>query len=137
MEALPLWAGADNFGQVLSGVQAAADCLDNLPARYQLEAAAAHLGIAYVHGAIAGLEGFVMTVRPGDPGLAGLYGPEPTAKQDSAEVLMGVPTMTPAAVATLQVNELVRLILGWDTLASGQVLHLDLSLPEIETLLLA
>lgn len=137
VEALPMWADAGNLGQILSGAQVAVDCLDNLPTRYQLEEAAARLGLSYVHGAIAGLEGFVMTVRPGDPGLAGLYGPAPAAKQDSAEAILGVPTMTPAAVATLQVNEVVKLILGWDTLASGEVLHLDLGLPEIESLFLA
>lgn len=136
VEAVAVWAGPDNLGHILHGAHVAVDCLDNMPTRYHLEAAAAKLGIPYVHGAIAGLEGFVMTVRAGDPGLAGLYGPDPAPKEESAEVLLGVPTMTPAAVATLQVNETVKLLLGRTPLQPGQVLHLDLSIPSMESMFL-
>jgi hypothetical protein len=76
-----------------------------------------------------------MTVMPGDPCLVGLYGPEPPPKDESAEVLLGVPTMTPAAAAVLQVNEAVRLLLGRVRPEQRRrVLHLDLAGPSIETM---
>ncbi len=131
------WAEADNLPGLLAGAEVVVDCLDNLPARYTAEQAAHAAGLAFVHGAVAGLEGFIMVSRPGGPGLAALYGPEPVPKAQGAELRLGVPTMTPAQVAGLQVNEAVKLLLGRPALEPGLVLHLDLSLPAIEELRLA
>ena len=64
-----------NLPGILAGADLAMDCLDNMSGRYDLEQACALAGIPYIHGALAGWEGFVMTVRPGDPGIRGLYGP--------------------------------------------------------------
>ena len=91
-----VWADEDNLSGILEGAQVALDCLDNMQGRYALEEACARAGIPYVHGALAGWEGFVMVVRPGDPGVRGLYGPTPAAKEHSAEVRVGTPTPTPA-----------------------------------------
>jgi molybdopterin/thiamine biosynthesis adenylyltransferase len=121
------------MGFGLAGARVAVDCLDTLAARYTLETACRELGLPYVHGSVAGLEGLIMTVMPGDPGLRGLYGPEPVAKENSAEVLMGVPTMTPALVAGLQVNEVVKLLLERRPL-QRRMLHLDLESPSLEVL---
>lgn len=129
-----LWAGPDNLPGLLSGVQVVVDALDNQSARYQAQEAARAEGVPFVHGSVAGLEGFVMVVGPGDPGLEALYGPTPAAKRRGAEVLLGVPAMTPAAVATLQVGETIKLLLGRRGLGPGKVLHLDLGIPSLEPL---
>jgi len=134
VEVFDFFAGPDNFAAILKGAQVALDCLDNMTARYALEEAAAASGIPYVHGAVAGLEGFVMTVAPGEPGLRGLYGPRPAEKKESAEAVLGVPTLIPAAVATLQANEAVKLLLGRRGLGRGRLLHLDLAGPGLEIL---
>lgn len=131
------WAAEENLPGLLTGAGVVLDCLDNLPARYLVERAAHQAGLAFVHGAVAGLEGFVMVSRPGGPGLPALYGPKPAPKSQGAELRMGVPTMTPAQVAGLQVNEAVKILLGRPALEPGLVLHLDLSLPAIEELRLA
>ncbi len=137
VRALNEWATAGNLPKLLAGMQVALDCLDNLPARYMLEEAAREAGVPYVHGAVGGLEGFVMTVMPGDPGLAGLYGPDPVAKGRGAEGWLGVPTPTPALIGALQVNEAVRVILGRPSLNGGRFAHLDLTVPSLEVLGLA
>ncbi len=126
-------ADAGNLPRILAGARVVVDCLDTLAARYTLEAVCQELKLPYVHGSVAGLEGLVMTVMPGDPGLRGLYGPRPAAKEDSAEVLMGVPTMTPALVAGLQVNEVAKLLLDRRPLRR-RMLHLDLESPSLEVL---
>lgn len=131
------WISPENLADILAGAQVVIDCLDNMEARYWLQEAAAKAGLPFVHGALAGHEGMVMTVAPGEPGLKGLYGPRPVPKKDSAEVLMGTPTLTPLAIATLQANEAVQLLLGRRGLGPGQVLHLDLALPSLEILRLA
>jgi molybdopterin/thiamine biosynthesis adenylyltransferase len=134
VRAHPVWAEAHNLPELLQGAQVVVDCLDSLAARYTVEQAARQAGLPFVHGSVAGLEGFLMTVRPGDPGLAGLYGPRPAAKAHSAESVLGVPTPTPAFIATLQVGEVMKLLLGWPGLGRGQVLHADLGVPSIEVL---
>ena len=128
----PQPADAYNLPDILADCQVAVDCLDNMPARYLLEEAAGAAGIPYVHGALAGLEGFVMVVRPGDPGLRGLHGPTPPAKQNAAEMIVGTPTPTPAAVGSLQVSEALKLLLGRPTLTRGQIMHLDLAAPSLD-----
>ncbi len=131
------WADQTNLPGILAGADLAMDCLDNMSGRYDLEQACALAGIPYIHGALAGWEGFVMTVRPGDPGIRGLYGPIPAEKSHAAEVRVGTPTPTPPMVSTLQVNEAMKLLLGRPGLQRGQMLHIDLSEPSIEMLTLA
>jgi molybdopterin/thiamine biosynthesis adenylyltransferase len=129
------WMDADNLPVLLEGVDLALDCLDGLPARYLLDGAARRAGVSYLHGAVGGLEGFVMTVAPGDPGLAGLYGPEPAAERGGgAEARLGVPTPTPQVVAGLQAAEALAALLGRPRLAGGRCLHLDLAVPSLEVL---
>lgn len=127
-----VWVFEDNLPRILEGADLALDCLDNLRGRYQLEDACQKQGITYVHAAVAGLEGILMVVRPGDPGLSDLYGPTPAEKAGSAESFLGVPTPIPALLATLQVAEAMKLLLGRPGLGPGQVLHADLGLPALQ-----
>jgi molybdopterin/thiamine biosynthesis adenylyltransferase len=131
------WADPDTLPDILHRSDLAVDCLDNMTTRYQLEEACADAKIPYVHGALAGWEGFVMVVRPGDEGLKGLYGPVPPPKERAAEVMAGTPTPTPALVAIYQVDQAVKLLLGRKALEAGEMLHLDLSTPSLEMLTMA
>ena len=128
----PCWADPDNLPEILDGCALVVDCLDNLPARYMVEDAARQAKIPFIHGAVAGLEGTVMTVFPEDPGLRSLYGPEPAPKKEGAESVLGVPTVIPSALATLQACEVVNLLLNRPSLARKKMLYLDLSVPAID-----
>ncbi len=134
VHAHPVWAYEDNLPRLLEGAAVAVDCLDNLAGRYLLQEAASVAGIPLVHASVAGLEGMLMVVRPGEPGLKVLYGPEPAPKANSAESYLGVPAMTPAVMANLQAAETVKLILGRPALPSGVALHLDLETLTLERL---
>jgi molybdopterin/thiamine biosynthesis adenylyltransferase len=129
-----VWAYEDNLPKLLEDCGVAVDCLDNLAGRYVLQEAASKAGIPLVHGSVAGLEGLLMVIRPGEPGLTALYGPEPAAKAASAEAFLGVPAMTPAVLGNLQACEAVKLLLGRTALASGLALHLDLETLALERL---
>ncbi len=126
------WADAETLPAILEGCDVALDCLDNHKSRYDLETAARKMDIPYIHGAIAGMEGMVMVVHPGGPGLRDIYGQTPPEKAKSAETDLGVPTSTPALVASLQVMEAVKLLAGWPAMPSGRMLHVDLAGPELE-----
>ena len=128
----PVWADEDNLPDILEPAQVVVDCLDNLPSRYLLEDAARRRGIPFVHGAVAGREGMIMTVLPDDPGLKDLYGPVAAAKEESAESFVGVPTITPAIIAGLQAEEAVNILLNRPLSARRKLLHVDLAVPAIE-----
>ncbi|BEQ16683.1 HesA/MoeB/ThiF family protein [Desulfoferula mesophila] len=130
------WIGPDNLPALVAGRGVVVDCLDNLAARYDLEDACRAAGVPLVHGALAGMEGMLMVIPPQGPGLRELHGPTPPPKEQGAEVLMGTPTPTPAAVASLQVAEAMKLLLGRSALGPGRLLHLDLGEPSLEILTL-
>ena len=133
----PFWANEENLPEILGSAGVVIDCLDNLETRYLVEKAAVGANIPFVHGAVAGMEGFVMTVYPGDPGLIGLYGPLAASKKESAESILGVPTVTPALAAGLQVNEALFVLLGKPAPARKRLLHLDRTGPSIDPLEIA
>lgn len=130
----PTFATDANLPDILREAEVVVDCLDNLTTRLTVERAARRRGIPFVHGAIAGLEGFVMTVFPEDPGLEALYGQTAASKADSAETVLGTPAVTPVLVAGLQASETINILLKRQTLARGRLLHVDLSTPAIEAL---
>jgi molybdopterin/thiamine biosynthesis adenylyltransferase len=129
----PAWATDQNLPEILAPAQVAVDCLDTLAARYLLEQAAKARGIPYIHAAVAGFEGVLMTVYPEDPGLAGLYGPDPAPKSMSAESFLGVPTAAPAILGGYQALETIHVLLGRRLMAKRRMVHFDLALAQVET----
>ena len=134
----PEAANRENLPGMLHGADVLADCLDNIRTRRELEQAARRAGIPFVHGSIAGSEGFALLQLPGHPSvpLERLYGPADEAPEQGAETRLGVPATTAAALAVLQCLLVVRALLNTTPPASGTppFLHLDLSVPEIERL---
>jgi molybdopterin/thiamine biosynthesis adenylyltransferase len=127
-----------NAGEMLHGSDVIVDALDNIPDRFVLEGAARSLGIPLVHGALAGLEGQVMTIFPEDTGLKRLYGRrEPDGEgsgSDSSqgpEAVLGVPALTPALIGALQATEVIKIILKRGKLFRNLMIHVDLETGEI------
>lgn len=131
-------AGPKTLPGMLDGVDVLVDCLDDIPARRECERAAQKAGAAFVHGSIAGAEGFAFLQIPGCPSvtLNHLYGPADGAQSRGAEALLGVPATTAAVLASLQARLAVHALLtkGLCPVAPLPLLHLDLSVPEITRL---
>jgi len=117
-----------NAREVLGGSDVVVDALDNIPARFTIEEASKSMGIPLVHGALAGLEGQLMTVFPDDPGIKRLYGSSVTGgeKSKSPEAILGVPTLMPSFIATLQAMEVLKIILRRGRLFRNVMVHVDL-----------
>lgn len=118
-------AGID---QLLTGTDVIVDALDNAPDRLVLQEAACRLGVPMVHGALAGFEGRIMTVYPGDPGVKQLYDMEETAgaDQERPEALLGVPAVTAAVIGTLQAMEVLKVLLHRGKIFRHIMAHIDL-----------
>ena len=121
----PVYMTAANAAELISGANAAADCLDSLPARFVLEKAAAARGIAMVTAAVAGTTGQLTVIQPGDPGLKAIYGDPADAPEKGVEVATGNLPYTVWSVAALEAGEIVNVLLGRSAL-SGRLLILDL-----------
>ncbi len=122
-----------NGEKILSGSNVVVDALDNVPDRFNLQRAAQSLDIPLVHGAVAGFEGQLMTIFPGDEGFSLLYGTErvETNRENSPEALLGVPAVTPSLLATLEAMEVVKLLLKRGTLFRNMMVHVDMETGEM------
>lgn len=130
----PVKLDAGVIDGILAGSDVVVDGLDNVPDRLLLQAAAARLDIPMVHGALAGFEGRVMTVLPGDAGVAPLYGCEPgRGDPDCPEAVLGVPAVTAALVGTLQAMEVLKILLKRGALFRNVMAWFDLENGRLES----
>jgi len=119
---------ASNVEGILAGSDVTIDALDNVPDRFLLEGAAKKLGIPLVHGTLAGFEGWIMTIFPGDPGLENIYGADEIKciDQESPQAVLGVPGVTPFLIAAFQVMEVLKILLGRGNIFRHRMIHIDL-----------
>jgi adenylyltransferase/sulfurtransferase len=97
----------ENTADLIADADIIIDALDNLATRYLLNRAAVDLGIPFVHGAVNGFEGRILTVIPGRSAcLRCMYrGPVPSEKFP----VIGV---APAVIGALQATETIKTIVG-------------------------
>ncbi|MGI6257945.1 MAG: HesA/MoeB/ThiF family protein [Anaerovoracaceae bacterium] len=118
-----LYMDEENAPRLLSGCDLAVDALDNVESRLMLEDACAQEGIPLVHGAIGGWYGQVALVMPGSDLLRKIYGRDTDKGEEST---LGNPSFIPAHIASIQVAECVKALLGRETPLSSGVLQIDL-----------
>jgi molybdopterin-synthase adenylyltransferase len=125
---------AEVIDEALAGCDVVVDGLDNAPDRLLLQDAAGRLGIPMVHGALAGFEGRVMTIFPGDTGVKQLYGETSSgADPDRPEAVMGVPAVTAALIGTFQAMEVLKILLKRGSLFRNAMAYVDLENGRLET----
>ncbi|KAF0126868.1 MAG: adenylyltransferase and sulfurtransferase [Elusimicrobia bacterium] len=105
-----------NMSGALAGYDYIADCTDNFTARAAINRACLELGKTYVHAAVYQFEGQLTVFSPGRGAcLACLC---PRTEDAEAQVCAEAGVMGPAAgaVASMQALEVLKLILGFETL---------------------
>ncbi|MFB0560333.1 MAG: ThiF family adenylyltransferase [Candidatus Lokiarchaeia archaeon] len=122
----------ENATQLIKGANVIVDALGEIGARFILEAAAKKEGIPLVHGAIAGFYGQVTTILPEDEGLIRIYGSREKAPQVGSETELGTPTTTASIVASLQAQEVIKVLLGAGNLLHNRLLTIDAESGNIE-----
>lgn len=98
------------------------DALDNIESRFLLQKYCKKLNIPLVHGAIGGWFGQVCTIMPGDDTLSKIY------KRDyvGIENKLGNPSFTPANIASIQVSEVIKILLSKGDILQNKMLIIDL-----------
>jgi molybdopterin-synthase adenylyltransferase len=116
--------GSANGPELLQGVQVVADALDSIPVRLELAQVCKDLGLPLVHGAIGGWYGHVATQFPGENTLQSIY--KSWTEGKGIEKQLGNPAFTPAVVASLEVTEVCKIVLGEGALLRNRKLAVDL-----------
>jgi molybdopterin-synthase adenylyltransferase len=125
VKALNKYIAAQNAMELIDGSDVVIDALDTTDTRLLVAGACKKLKIPFVHGAIAGMCGQLMTIMPGDKGLGAVYGPPDKEEPFKMEALTGNPSATPAIVAAWQVQEAVKIITGIGSLIRNRLVFLD------------
>ena len=120
-----------NAERILKDHQVIVDALDNIPSRLILQSTSRLLDLPMVHGAIAGWYGQVSTIFPEDNTLNKIYGKHDTMV---IEKELGNPSFTPALVSSIQVSEVVKILLGRGDLLRNKLLYIDLINMDFEIL---
>ena len=123
-----------NVKKIIEGAEVVVDALDNLPSRFVLQKACRELNIPLVHGAIAGFSGQLITIFPQDKGLELIYGSNKDLPEHGSEVTLGAPTVTPALIASLEVQEVIKILLKRGKLFRNRLLYLDIEEGTMEIL---
>lgn len=113
----------ENAVQIIGKVDVVVDALDNIDTRLKLEKACAMMDIPLVHGAIGGWFGQVTTVMPGDGTLSLIYKGK---NMIGIEKKLGNPSFTPATIASIEVSEVIKLLIGRGESLSKKLLLIDL-----------
>lgn len=113
-----------NGFDLLQDVDVVIDALDSITVRLELADICAEVNAPLVHGAIGGWYGQVATQFPGEDTLRRIYNRAVDGK--GVEKGLGNPSFTPAVVASLQVAEVCKIIIGQGKPLSRRKLHINL-----------
>ena len=112
----------ENSCDIIKDHDVVVDALDSIQMRFVLQEACKKMNIPMVHGAIGGWYGQVCTVFPGDDSLNKIY----KKSSKGAEKKLGNPSFTPANISSIQVSEVIKLLLNKGELYRNRVLLIDL-----------
>lgn len=111
-------------------VQVAIDALDSGASRLALSAICRESGIPLVHGAVEGWRGQLATQYPGEMIIETIYNHAGT--ESDASQAVSTPSFTPALIASLQVAEAVKILIGRGEVTRGRLMLFDILEMEME-----
>jgi molybdopterin/thiamine biosynthesis adenylyltransferase len=114
-----------NIKEIIIGAGVVLDGLDNLKTRRIVARACDELRIPFVHGAIAGFSGELMTIFPGDKGLNDIWALSVDENGCGIETYTGNPAATAAVIAAWEVQEAIKIITGIGTPVRNRLIFLD------------
>jgi len=126
LEPLPLSLNAETAEKIIQGADVVIDGLDRMEPRYAVNRACIKLGVPYVFGAAIMTYGNVSTIIPGEtPCLECFYG---NLKDEALPTcaVVGVHPSVISIVASIEVAETLRILLGEQPNLASKLLYCDL-----------
>ena len=118
---------AENAEQIVSQYDLVLDCTDNYAARYLINDTCVKCGKPFVYGTIGDTKGqlAVFNYQPPAANYRTLY-PNQAALEAQGNLNKGVMGVLPAVIASLQVNEAVKIVTGVGTPLKDTLFMIDL-----------
>jgi len=137
VEPLPLSVTPGNAESLIEGADVVVDALDSMAARYAVNRACQRTETPFVHGAVIMQVGTASTIIPGETAcLECFQGGIDDADLPSCAV-QGVHPSVIGLIASVQVSETIRLLLGEQPVLANKLLFADLKELSIEKVQLA
>ena len=126
IEPVPMSLNPGNAEGLIAGVDLVVDCLDSMSARYSLNRACVKLGVPYIHGAVITHIGNASTIIPGETACLECF--QGNVDDDALPTcaVAGVHPSIISIIASIQVSEAVRLLLGKPPNLADKILFCDL-----------
>ena len=137
VEPVPLSVSSGNADRIIEGMDVIVDALDSMATRYAVNRACVAQRTPFIHGAVIMQVGKASTIIPGETAcLECFQGGIDDADLPSCSVL-GVHPSIIGLIASVQVSEAVRLILGEKPVLADKLLFADLKELSVEMIQLA
>jgi adenylyltransferase/sulfurtransferase len=134
IEPLPLALNINNVEEIIRNMDVVVDGLDNMTARYAINRACQKSGVPYVFGAAITTYGNISTIIPGEtPCLECFQGNLDDDRLPKCAVV-GVHPSLLSIVASIEVSEATRIILGVEPKLAGKIFYCDLENLAFETI---
>jgi len=131
-EPLPLSVGGHNAEDVVRGMDVVVDGLDHMAPRYAINRACVRLGVPYVFAAAVSVYGNISTILPEQTAcLECFYCSIEDIDLPSCSIL-GVHPSILSLVASIEVAEATRVLLGQEPRLAGQLLYCDIAALQFE-----
>jgi len=132
IDPLPLSLNVNNAEEIIKGMDVVVDGLDRMTPRYALNRASQKLGVSYIFGAAIMTFGNVSTLIPGQtPCLECFQGNLDDDMLPKCAVV-GVHPSVLNIIASIEVSEAARIVLGDKPRLAGKILHCDIGNMEFE-----
>jgi len=119
------FVGEKELELFIQGANVAIDALDNMPSRFMFEKVCKKARVPLVHGAVAGFSGQITVIYPEDVGFRAFYGDAQTIPEKGIEIELGNLAGIVSAVASIQVQEAIKVITGLGRPLRNRLLFLD------------
>jgi adenylyltransferase/sulfurtransferase len=124
VEPYPVRLGPENAKAIVAGADVVVDCSDSFETRYAVNDACCAAGVALVEAGVAGFEGLVMTIVPGESACYRCAFPAAPATDPSCAEA-GILGPVAGVVGALQALEALKLLAGVGRPLLNQILQLD------------
>jgi molybdopterin/thiamine biosynthesis adenylyltransferase len=137
IEPLPLSLSSNNAEDIIRRMDLVVDGLDRLSPRYALNRACVRFGVPYVFGAAIMTFGNVSTIVPGETACLECFHGGSEDETLPACAVVGVHPSIISVIASIEVSEAVRIILGEKPRLANRLLHCDIGRLEFEEIEIA
>lgn len=127
IDAVPMPVTPGNSKKLIKGVNIVMDALDAMAPRYALNRACNELNIPFIHGGVIMQSGTVSTILPGKTACLECFQGSIRDEDLQSCAVLGVHPSVISMIASIQVSEAVKIILGQDPVLASKLLFADLS----------